>query len=292
MLEQFYGRPVAQEGRRSTFLIRRIIPHPLTIKIADRFLGEGLTGEGHSKLRSLVKRMLSGEEIRASREVPEIFKDLDFRFIKEGEENIPDSGATLFIGNHTRGGPLFGMGQYFEAARTVYEMRVNVEDEDLREPVAIAQRGLTKATKLPGGIKIVWNAPFTGQFYDLAADALNWITVYPPKFDAKGQITNRQNLPRWVLTRLVAGGALLWFPQGKHQHPDQLEMPGKSTGLLTKLKDEDVKVVAMRFVPGQNSLSMFFSDAVHIGDIPQREGRVDMNAFVDRYLKPLGENSK
>ncbi|OGD84424.1 hypothetical protein A2165_00675 [Candidatus Curtissbacteria bacterium RBG_13_40_7] len=125
----------------------------------------------------------------------------------------------------------------------------------------------------------------------MAAAAFNWVTVDLPKFDSNGQIMNKQRLPRRVMENLIAGGALLWFPQGKHEDPNCLTMPEKSSGILTRLKDEDVKLVAMRFVPGKNSMSMFFSDAVHIQDIPQLEGRVDMTAFVARYLDPLGPKS-
>ena len=86
---------------------------------------------------------------------------------------------------------------------------------------------------------------------------------------------------------------MLWFPQGKHEDPGNLAMPKKSEGLLTKLKGEDLKLVAMKFLPAKNSLSMsiFFSDAVHIQDVPKIEGQVDMAAFVARYLDPLGPKS-
>lgn len=290
MPESEFRRPAFKESRRSTFLLRRIIPHPLTASIADKFLGEGLTEEGHRKLKNFVRRALTGEKLQASREVPQIYRDCDFEFKFEGAENISAGGATLFIGNHTKAGPLKGMAQYFETARLVYEERIDVENNRLREPVAIAQRGLTGVTRLPGGRKFVWTVPFTGQFYDMAAEALGWVTVDLPKFDSRGQIVNRQRLPKKVTDDLIAGGALLWFPQGRHEDPNYLKMPEKSDGLLTKLKDEDLKLVAMKFVPSDKlpSMSIFFSDAVHIQDIPQLDGRVQMSAFVARYLNPLG----
>lgn len=294
MFEREYRRPPFQESRRPTFLLRRIIPHPLTVYIADKFLGEGLGEEGHRRLKNFVRRALAGEKLQASREVPQIYRDCDFEFNIEGTQNIPESGATLFVGNHTKIGPLKGMAQYFETARVVYEERTGLEDERLREPVAIAQRGLTGVTKLPGGRKFVWKVPFTGQFYDMAAEALSWVTVDLPKFDSKGQIVNKQGLPRKVTEDLIAGGAVLWFPQGTHRDPGNLVMPEKSEGLLTRLKDEDVKLVAMKFIPekGSTSMSIFFSDAVHIQDIPQLQGRVDMASFVGRYLDPLGSKTK
>ena len=277
---------------RPTNLIR-VIPHPLTVYIADKFLGEGLTEEGHKKLKNLVKKMLEREKVQASREVPQIYQDCGFEFKIEGAENIPKSGSTLFIGNHTRSGPLAGMAQYFETTQIVHDERTQVYDEHLREPVAIAQRGLTKIRRLPGGRKLVFTVPFTPQFYDMAAEALNWVTVDIGRFDSSGQIVNWQRLPRRVTEDLIAGGAVLWFPQGKHEEPSNLAMPEKSEGLLTKLKDKDVKLVAMRFVPADKlpSMSIFFSDAVHIQAIPQPEGRVDMAAFVARYLEPLGPKS-
>ncbi|OGD85259.1 hypothetical protein A2696_01245 [Candidatus Curtissbacteria bacterium RIFCSPHIGHO2_01_FULL_41_13] len=289
MLEHDHRSPVFQEAKTSAFIIRKVIPHRLTMYIADKLLGEGLTDEGHRKLKDIVGKILRGEHISASREMPQVYEDSDFVFTTAGEENIPSGGATLFMGNHTSGGPLFGMGQYFEVSRSVYRMRINVESEGLREPVAIAQRGLTKVTKLPGGRKIVWNIPLTGQFYDLAAECLSWATVLPPKFDAGGQIVNKQKLPKWVVNNLVAGGALLWLPQGKHQDVNDLTMPEKSAGLLTKLKDEDVNLVAVRFVPGNNSLQIFFSRAVHIEDVPQKDGVVDIGDFINNYMQRLGE---
>src|SRR3989338_8743889 len=208
MTEREYRMPSSGEVRPTNLI--RVIPHPLTVYIADKFLGEGLTEEGHKKLKNLVKKMLEREKVQASREVPQIYQDCGFEFKIEGAENIPKSGSTLFVGNHTRSGPLSGMAQYFETARIVYEERTDVGDELLREPVAIAQRGLTKVTKLPGGRKFVWTIPFTPQFYDMAAEALNWVTVDTPRFDANGQIVNRQRLPGRVAENLIAGGAVLW----------------------------------------------------------------------------------
>src|SRR3990167_11296847 len=205
MFEREYGGPSVKESRRSTFIIRRIIPHPLTVYIADKFLSEGLTPEGHEKLKELIQKMLKRKKVQASLEMPQIYEDCGFKFYFEGQGNIPKSQATLFIGNHTRSGPLFGMAQYFETARIVYKERTDVGNEFLREPVAIAQRGLTKVTKLPGGRKFVWTIPFTAQFYDMAAEALNWVTVDPPKFDSSGQIVNRQSLPSKVTEDLIAG---------------------------------------------------------------------------------------
>src|SRR3990167_1800926 len=289
MSERERRMPSSGEVRAANLI--RIVPHPLTVYIADKFLGEGLTEEGHKKLKKLVKKMLKGEKVQASREFPQIYRDCEFEFNFEDRENIPTSGATLFVGNHTRSGPLFGMGQYFETARIVYEERTDVGDDRLREPVAIAQRGLTRVVKLPGVRKFMWTIPFTGQFYDMAVEALNWVTVDPPRFDSSGQIVNRQRLPKRVAEDLIAGGAVLWFPQGKHEEPGNLAMPKKSEGFLIKLKDDDVKLVAMKFMPAKKSLSIFFSDAVHIQDIPQSEGQIDMAAFVARYLEPLGPKS-
>lgn len=289
MVEYDYRSFASFETETSTFAIRKIIPHRLTVYIADKLLGEGLGNEGHRKLKDIVSRILRRERILASYEMPQIYEDSDFVFRLEGEENIPTSGATLFIGNHTRGGPLFGMGQYFEASRSAYNVRTGVEIESIREPVFIAQRGLTKVIKLPKGRKIIWNIPLIGQFYDLAAECLGWATVFPPKFDAGGQIVNKQRLPKWVIDNLIAGGALFWFPQGKHQDADYLTMPGKSSGLLTKLKDEDVNLVAARFIPGANLHQIFFSRVVHIGDVAQKDGVVDIENFVNNYMQPLGQ---
>lgn len=289
MLEQENRILATREIQKSTFIIRRVIPHLLTIYMADKLLGEGLTEKGHKKLKIVIKKFLLREHVQSSSEVPQVYEDSEFLFMTEGDENIPTGGATLLIGNHTRSGPLYGMGQYFEVSRAVYKKRINVKNEILREPRAIAQRGLTKAIKFPGGSKFIWNLPFTDQFYDLAAECLNWVTVSPPRFDTNEQITNKQYLPKEVIDYLLSGGALLWFPQGKHQDANYLTMPEKSIGLLTKLKDEDVNLVAIRFIPGSNSLRIIFSEAVHIQDVPQEDGSVDIKTFVEKYMQRLGQ---
>src|SRR3989344_8100660 len=104
MTEREYRMPSSGEVRPTNLI--RVIPHPLTVYIADKFLGEGLTPESHKKLKNLVQKMLKREKIQASLEMPPIYQDCRFEFYFEGRENIPKSQATLFIGNHTRSGPL------------------------------------------------------------------------------------------------------------------------------------------------------------------------------------------
>lgn len=221
--------------------------------------------------------------------MPLIYKDSQFTFTSEGEEHIPSSGTTLFIGNHTRSGPLAGMGQYFEASKIAYERRTGVEDNTKKEPKVIAQKGLTRVIKLPGGARYVWTLPLTEQFYELAADSLNWIVISAPKFDKNGQITNRQNLPQQVVDDFLDGQALFWYPQGKHMETRDLAMPEKGTGFLTKLKDEDVTIVPVRFIPESEVFRIHFGKPVHIQDLPPNgNGQLDINHFSRNHLEPLG----
>lgn len=273
----------------STLILRKIIPHKITIALADKFMGEGLTDEGHSKLKTIVSRILKEEKIQASQDVPPAYVDSQFRFEHDGEENIPNKGTTLFIGNHTKSGPLAGIGQYFEASKIAHDARVDVEDNGKREPRVIAQKGLNKTIKFPGGNRVSVMVPLTESFYELAAKSLDWVVVSVPKFDKNGQITNRQNLPPGVIENLLRGEALFWFPQGKHKEGHDLVMPEKGSGFLNKLKDEDVNIVPTRFMPG-NPFKIRFGQSVHIQDIPKDEnGQLDVNAFSRNYLVPLAK---
>ncbi len=287
MVEQEQSRQRA-ETATSTLFLRKVLPHAITVKIGDKLLGQGLSEEGHKQLRSVLKKILNNQPIEVSREIPLIYKDSQFTFTCQGQEHIPASGTTLFIGNHTRSGPLAGMGQYFEASRIAYERRTDVEDHSKREPKAIAQKGLTKVFKLPGGTRYVWTLPLTEQFYELAADSLNWIVISAPKFDKNGQILNRQNLPQGVVDDFLGGQALFWYPQGKHMETHDLAMPEKGTSFLTKLKNEDVTIVPVRFIPTDNVFRIHFGRPVHIQDLPPNgNGQLDINHFAQNHLEPL-----
>jgi hypothetical protein len=288
MLERQIAPKKAAEAETSTIILRRVIPHALTIRIADKLLGDGLSEEGHKKLRKVLKKILSQEPVQASSEIPPVYEGAHFTFSTEGQENIPTSGTTLFIGNHTKSGPLAGMGQYFEASKIAYERRVDVVDDHKREPRAIAQKGLTGVFKFPGGARLVWTLPLTEQFYEMAAKSFNWIVVSAPKFDKNNQIINKQNLPLNTIDSFVGGEAMFWFPQGKHMATDDLVMPQKGTGLLTRLKDEDVKIVPVRFTPDGNTFRIRFGKPVHVQDIqPNSSGQLDVNDFARNYLQPL-----
>ncbi len=290
MLEQGTGRGITYENAPSTLVLRKIVPHPVSIAIADKVLGQGLSPEGHRHLKPILGKILRGEHVSVGREVLPMYQDAQFKFETEGNEHIPKSGTTLFIGNHEKSRIIGGMGHFIEAARVAYESRGRVENEALREPQVIFQRGLTRVVRLPGGKKFVWMIPLTEQFYQLAAESLDWIAVSPPVNDKNGQITNRQNLPSGVVDQLLEGRALFWFPQGKHDERGAMTMPDKGNGFLTRLKDEDINIVPVMFKPNGSTFNIRFGQSVHIRQLPQNKtGQLDINHFAQNHLEPLGK---
>jgi len=189
--------------------------------------------------------------------------------------------------NHVRGGPLYDMGQFFEIAKIVYDQRTAEENEFIREPYAIVQRGLNYKIKTRGvELPIPFCNQLSGQFYELCGKSLGWEVVLPPKFNKDGQIVNKQNLPQSAIERLENGGAMIWCPQGKHT--TNLEFPEKACNLLSRLNDKDIQVVPLKVIPqGQGVLFLVFGKPVHIRDLPVVDGRVDIKAFVQNHIAPL-----
>lgn len=285
------GPPPTQPENRDRKLLVQLIPPDLIGLLVAKWIGEGLTPQEKARIIKLVAKIARSEPFIPSREVPPVYESQKSKLIHAGEENIPKKGATIIIGNHTRGGPLYDFGQFFEIARIVHDQRTQVEDECIREPYYILQRGIHYQVKIRGVIiPIPFCGPITGQFYELGGRSLNWEIVSPPKFDKNGQIINKQNLPQSAIQRLEDGGAMGWFPQGKHS--TDLVFPKKAGNLLSRLSDKDIQVVPLRVIPqDQGVLFLAFGKPVHIRDLAVTNGRVDINAFVQKHIVPLGRNN-
>lgn len=291
MGERLIQAPQIETREKKLFLQR--LPVPLVAYFVNRLLGRNLTSEEQAKIKELAKRVVREEHFSASREVPPVYESQLAKIFCEGEENMPENGSTIVIGNHVRGGPLYDMGQYFEIARIVYEGRTAVKDEFTREPYAIMQRGLAPTVRIFGGrlrVPIPLARQLTGQFYELMARSVGWEIVDLPRFDESDQITNRQNLSRRAIERLEAGGAMMWFPQGKHV--TNLEFPQKAGDWLFRLKDKDIKLIPLRVISkGKGTLFLLIGKPIHIQDLPLTDGMVNINRdFVQKHIAPLGRS--
>jgi hypothetical protein len=269
---------------RDKKLAIQYLPPSFVANIAVCLVGKGLAPEERKLLKSKVERILGGEKLVASMEGPPIYESHRSRMICEGGENIPTSGAILVIGNHTRGGPLRDMAQFFEVAKVVHDGRTAVEDESVREPYVIMQKG----PKVP--IPVI--SRLSGQFFELVARSLDWVCVAPPKFDGNGKIIETQRLPISASRRLLNGGAMILYPQG--QHTDHLDFPEKAGDFLVLLrrKRKDVQLVPLRVMRRDPDLMYFlFGKPVHVQDLPTTDGNsVDINKFVQAHIAPLGEH--
>lgn len=269
----------AGKEQKPPALIRNALVAYSIAYVIDRGIGHGLTPDGHKLLKKLAVKLSQGGKISMSQDVHPVYQRADLSIWVNGQEHIPPSGPTVFVGNHTRGGPLHSIGQYFEVAKEGYDGRFNVEDERIREPFLVMQRGLGKG-------KLVQY--FSGVFYELAARSFNAEVVDIPKYDGKGEVVNSQNLGPGATQRVIEGGALLWYPQGTHRHPDNLQFPQKANGFLNKISDRDhfVQLVPVRAIPDeQGNISIKFGPSVDIGDVVKKGG---IDYFTQKHLAPLG----
>jgi len=288
-MQERLSYPTAPETKgRKLFL--QLLPPSFVAGIACRFIGKGLVPEELSQLKNMITRMVQGEHICISKEAPSVLGSQRSKMHCEGEKNIPSSGATIVIGNHYQGGLLHDMGPYFEAACIVHDGRTAVEDESVREPYALVQRGFNYAVRVGRlRVHIPLSLFFTGQFYELVIRSIGWEFVLPPKFDNKGQITNRQGLSPSAIRRLETGGAMIWLPQG--QHTNHLEFPEKAGDFLFRMRDKDIQLVPLRVIrKDQDLLYLLLGKPIHVQDLPEADGTVDINDFVQTCIAPLGRN--
>ncbi|MEK7559205.1 MAG: hypothetical protein AAB521_02770 [Patescibacteria group bacterium] len=267
------------------FIVRNALTAHLIAYGVDLKLGKGLNTDGHKLLRKLIVRACQGGKVSISREASRTYHGADLSIEVDGWQNIPPSGPTMLIGNHTWGGPLQSNGQFIEMAKQGYYARGNVEDENVREPFAIMQRGLDKG---PVG------KYFTGIFYEIAGNALNCEIVSIPKFGKNEEnkevveVVNHQGLRPIATQRIIDGGAALWLPQGTHREPDDLRFPeNKGTGFLRRVYDADrfVQLVPVRSIPdAKGNVKIVFGQAVDLGHVMKNGG---INYFSQNHISKL-----
>lgn len=260
------------------FLIRNSFVANVVPYIVDWKMGGGLNSEGHRRLRKVIFRVLRGQKVSMTKDVSRIYEGADLSIEVDGHEHIPPFGPTIFIANHTRGGPLYSMGQFFEMVKAGHEVRSDIEDDYVREPFIIAQRGLAKGKILEY---------FTGMFYEFAGRSFNCEVVEIPRHDENGEVINKQNLKPRAIQRVVGGGAGLWIPQGTHRDPNDLRFPEKATGFLKKVSDEDrdIQLVPIRSMPdSQGNIKIVFGPPVGINHVVESGG---INYFAEKHIAPL-----
>ena len=273
-----------EQRPRQPFLIRNaLIAHAIAFG-ARRILDDGLTSDGRDLLYKLIVRACRGERVSIGRELPLAYQGASLKIEVDGQNNIPPSGPTVIIGNHVRGGPLISNGQFIETAKQGYDARCDVQEEEIREPFVIMQKGL-------GGW--IGKRYATGIFYNIAANSLDCEIVERPRF-GKGkdkkefEVVNNQRLRSITFQRIADGGAALWLPQGAHRDSDDFRFPErKGTGFLTKIYNEvpDAQLVPVRSIPdSRGNIKVVFGPAVDIGDVVANGG---INYFAQNHIVPL-----
>src|SRR3990167_11452149 len=200
----------AEQRQRPPFFIRNVLVAHAIAFAAGRMLDDGLTSDGRNLLYKLVVKACRGERVSIGRELPHVYQGANFKIEVDGQNNIPSSGPTVIIGNHVRGGPLVSNGRFLETAKQGYDARFDVQEEEIREPFVIMQKGL-------GGW--IGRRYGTGIFYNIAANSLDCEIVAIPRFgkykDKKEfEVINNQRLRSITFQRIAAGGAALWLPPG------------------------------------------------------------------------------
>ncbi|MBI2031057.1 MAG: hypothetical protein HYT08_00390 [Candidatus Levybacteria bacterium] len=230
------------QEKKHSFLVRNALVALGIAFVTDRVLREGLNPEGRKLVRQIIVKAWTGSKVSVAREVAKLNQESKLSIHIDGQKHIPASGPTILITNHTHGGPLNNLGQYFEMVKEGYDARRQVVDDYEREPFIIVQRGLGKVKP----VRIL-----SGLFYDIVGGAFNCEIVEIPKYNEKGDIINSQNLRPAAIRRVVDGGASLWLPQGRERDPEDFEFPEKATGFLRKINYEDrfVQLVPVRSIP-------------------------------------------
>ena len=271
----------SEAERRPPLIIRNALVAHGVAYIVDKSIGDGCTPDGHKLLRKLIVKICKGDKISISRDIANVYHGAELSIEVEGQENIPPAGPTIFIANHTCGGPMNSIGQFFQMAKEAYGARFNVQDEKVREPFIIMQRGLAKG-------KIIQY--FSGILYEIVGQSLNCEVVEIPRYNNDKEIINGQKLKSNVIERITNGGAALWAPQGTHRDADDLFFPEKKgNGFLQKVynEDTDVQLVPVRSIPDtQGNVKIIFGKAVELYYIVENGG---INYFTQKHLVPLGQ---
>ena len=100
--------------KKPPFLTRNALVARGIAAVVDWRVGNGLTEDGHILLRRIIVKALQGTKVSIAKDVFRVCQGAKLAVEVDGQRNIPTSGPTVFIGNHTYGGPLYHMGQFFQ----------------------------------------------------------------------------------------------------------------------------------------------------------------------------------
>ncbi len=268
----------AEQRRPPSFLIRNVLVAHAIAFATDRIMREGLSPDGRKLLRQFVVKAWMGTKVSTAKDISRLNRESSLGIEVKGQEHIPSSGPTVFVANHTYGGPLNNIGQFFEMVKEGANARFDVDNEQVQEPFIIVQRGIGKARLM---------RLLSGVFYDIVGNSFGYEIVGIAKYDGSGEIINGQNLRDAAIDRIIDGGASLWLPQGREREPDDLRFPEKATGFLKKIDDEDrfVQLVPIRSIPdSRGNIRVVFGQSVDINHVVANGG---INYFAQKHIAPL-----
>ncbi len=157
--------------------------------------------------------------------------------------------------------------------------RSSVDNDQVREPFIIVQRGLGKARLM---------RVLSGVFFDIVAkNSFGCEMVAIPKHDEQGEVVNKQGLNKKFMQRIADGGASLWLPQGREREPDDFSFPEKATGFLKIINERDgfTQLVPIRSIPDQQgNIKIVFGTPVDINHVVANGG---INYFAQEHIAPL-----
>ncbi len=247
-------------------------------------LGPSLRPEGRKLLRRLVVRTWKGERVSIAKEVSGLLDYCELSINVTGEQNIPPSGPTIFVTNHTYA-PLRNVGQFFRMAQTGYEARSGVADDYVREPYLIVQRGLSR--------RFIGRA--SAVFYDnVAGGSLGCEIVEIAKYkkSENGEtdiIINHQGLKESAIQRIAAGGASIWMPQGREKEPEDFNFPERNGYLRRIVKAEPyVQVVPVCQIPDTSgNVKLIYGPADDVKSVLAHGG---IQEFALTHIAPLRQS--
>jgi len=265
--------------QRPPFLIRNVLVAHAIAFATDKILREGLSPDGRKLLKQFVVKAWMGTKVSIAKDISRLNQESSLDIEVKGQEYIPSSGPTIFVANHTHGGPLNNIGQFFEMVKEGENARFNVDNDQVREPFIIVQRGLGKARLM---------RLLSGVFYDIVAEnSFGCEIVAIPKHNDSGEIINGQNLRPAAIERIIDGGASLWLPQGREREPDDFRFPEKATGFLKRINERDgfTQLVPIRSIPDQQgNIKIVFGTPVDINHVVANGG---INYFAQNHIAPL-----
>ena len=260
------------------FLIRNVLVAHAIAFATDRIMREGLSPDGRRLLKQFVVKAWMGTKVSIAKDISRLNQESSLRIEVEGQEHIPSSGPTIFVANHTYGGPLNNIGQFFEMVKEGENARFDVDNDQVREPFIIIQRGIGKARLMRS---------LSGVFYDIVGNSFGCEIVAIPKHDEQGEVVNKQNLGKKAIQRIADGGASLWLPQGRESEAWDFRFPEKATGFLKRINEGDcsTQLVPVRSIPDSHgNIKVVFGPAVDVNHVVSNGG---INYFTQKHIAPL-----